>query len=169
MIGGADLKLMADDVARGYRRAGFQVFSTAFRYTSPLSTIAGINGGDTQQISTDRDSLFVWLSTSITFFNAGGAHQWFDSFSLQIRDDTAGWELVGPDRFLPSQIIAGEEGAAVVLGFPYIMPPGTRLSVAWRDNGALGSARLSLNGIKLFTKPYTRRVIMPDVPGAEAV
>lgn len=169
MMSVIDLKLMADDAARAYRRAGFQVFSTQFRYTAPLSTIGGANAGDTQQIATDRDSLFVWLSTSVAFFTGGGAHAWFDQFSIQIRDDTAGWELVGPDRFLPAQIVAGEEGAAAVLGFPYIMPPGTRLSVGWRDNGATGSARLSLNGIKLFTTPYTRRVIMPDVPGAEAV
>ena len=174
MINGLDMKLMADDTARAYRRAGFQVHTSPFRYSFPPADVTNA-GIDDQPVTTEtgRDSIFVWLSTSVSFRDldhgpGGILESWFAGFSLQLTDEASGYRLVGPDRLLPHQALAGQDGAPFVLGFPYVLPPGSRITATFRGSGEPGTARLSLDGIKLFTTPYTLRRILPDVPGAEA-
>lgn len=134
MIASPDLKLMADDTARAYRRAGFEVHTAAFRYGFPLAQVARDGGGVDVDVSVqteiDRDALF--------------------------------------DRVLPHQALVGAADAPHVLGFPYILPPGARLEALLRGSGEVGPVRLTLEGVKLYTQPYTRAVILPDVPELEA-
>ncbi len=178
MIAGADVKLMADDTARAYRRAGFQVHTSPFRYCFPLATVERDlaldpkSGPDLRlSIDTDRDSIFVWLSTSVSFRDMDdapqGTEEWFEMVPLNLEDATSGYRLVGPDRTLPHQAVAGTDGAPFVLGFPWVVPPGGRLTATFRRTRN-GFAMLELQGVKLFTTPYTRRVIVPDVPEAVA-
>lgn len=177
MIPGADLKLMADDVARAYRRAGFRVRTAAYDLSFGDADVTGgptgVDAGPDVivQADTEPDAFFVWLASSISIRDEAdppnGEESWLEAAVLQIRDERSGWRLAGPDRVLPHQIIAGQQGAPAILGFPYIFPPGSTVTVLF-GNHRDTHLRLTLHGIKLFTEPYTERLILPDVPGLEA-
>jgi hypothetical protein len=165
-----DVKLMADDVARAYRRAGFKVHTSPFCYSFPMADNAGQNVDVPVVTETDRDSIFVWLSTSVFMFDQSiPSHRWFAGQSLQITHLDTGYKVVGPDRVLPHQLLTGVDGADRILGFPYVFPPGSRILATFRDAGDESEIFLSLNGVKLFTTPYTRTALLPDVPGVEAL
>lgn len=165
-----DAKLMIDDTARAYRRAGFEVHTAAFQYTFPVAEPAGQNIDVPVVTETDRDSIFVWVATSAFLFDQSlPSHRWFAGQSLQIIHLDTGYQLVGPDRVLPHQMLAGVDGAEFVLGFPYVFPPGSRIQAIWRDSGDESQIFTTLHGVKLYTQPYTRTVLLPDVPGVEAL
>lgn len=165
-----DAKLMVDDTARAYRRAGFEVHTAWFQYVFPVADVAVIDGDAPVITETDRDSMFVWVSSSLFYLDASvPSHRWFAGVSLQITHLDNGYQLVGPDRVLPHQMLTGVDGAEYILGFPYVFAPGSRIRATFRDAGDEGDAFLSLNGVKLYTQPYTRTVILPDVPGIEAL
>jgi hypothetical protein len=172
VIAPADPRLMADDAARAYRRRGFQVHTSPFRYSFPVVNVTRPGGLDEDQgvqLETDRDSVFAWLAIMASFRDEdhpGALESYFGGWSLQLTDLSSGYRLVGPDRILPHQALVGYADAPFVLGFPYILPPGANLLAVVRGSGEVGPVRLTLEGIKLFTTPYTRSVILPDVPEA---
>ncbi len=179
MITAVDVKLMADDTAQAYRRAGFKVHTQPFRYCFPLAVVERDIALDPKSgpdlllsIDTDRDAIFVWLSTSLSFRDLDDApvgvfNEWLEGVPINLEDETTGYRLVGPERTLPHQCLAGTDGAPFVLGFPYIVPPGGRMTARFRRTRH-GDAMVELQGVKLFTTPYTRAVILPDVPEAVA-
>ena len=163
-----DLKLMADDVARAYRNARFEVFTQEARYSfDPVTlTVGGATDEAFVTTQTDRDSIFAWLATAVTGTSTEQANQvdFGLGYNIQITDLSTGYGVVGPDRLAPHQGICGTGEAPHILGFPYVLGPGARITARFRQGGHASVVRLTLIGVKLYTTPYTTRVLIPEVP-----
>jgi len=165
-----DRRIMADDVGRAYRRAGFRVKSDQHTFSFPRLSPATLNTRATVTIQIDRDALFVWVATCSSKRQGGFASS-VAGLGLQITDLSTRYSFAGPD-LLPSEAFTGSAESPYILPFPYIFAPGStvRADVIHLSGGGLSAAPgttpvlfdLSLIGMKLWTIPYTRDVLQPE-------
>lgn len=177
--GTIDLKLMVDDTARAYRRAGFKVNTLPFTYNFREQDIPLANtNAPSDRLQISQEGFFIWCGLSISLRDldhAGALNSWYAGVSMMITDESTGYRIMTVDPhtpnppLLPHQFITGQDGAPYLFAFPYILPPGATLTCDIRHSGEVAQAMVSLVGCHLYTKPYSTRVIIPDVPGMEAV
>lgn len=160
-----DLKLMADDVQLAYRRQGFNVWASDFRYVTERVILPGTADLRPQQLMFQPDSIFVWLATQISIRNAAGVETFRSTVGVQIQDADSGYFFSSPQTGpIPAQLVCGSTAEPFILPCPYLWPPGGRASVVLRtlNTAQLGTVILELYGFKMFTAPFTRRLYYPD-------
>ncbi len=163
-----DLKLMGDDVALAYRRAGFKVKTHTFFYNFPQLTAVNLNDRASTLLSIDQDSLYVVLALSHYKRQADTRLTALLGCGLKITDLQNSYTF-GDVDLVPSEAIAGSGEAPSILPFPYILVPGSKVRAEIVNlNGATVFAGfkvdlfLCLIGLKLITTPFTKQIIMPE-------
>lgn len=164
--GTMDLKLMADDVAEAYSRAGFDAWTAEFFYPTPRTVLSGTPSQVSRlPILFESDSFFCFLGTLIDIRDSNGVIGYRPAIGMQIQDMDSGYffsdMLAGP---IPAQLHSGMPGTPYQLDYPYVFPPGGRATVTLMtlDTAHLGTVIVTLWGLKIFTRPYSRDVHLPD-------
>jgi hypothetical protein len=176
-----DMKLMADAAALAYRRAAFKVLTRPFFYHFPTMTAATLNTKAKATLLIDQDSLFVVLALVQSkvhgICNVGpfvAAQDHAAGCGLRLTDLQGGYTF-GEEFFVPSEAVAGSGQAPSILGFPYILAPGSRMQaeiVHLSGEAHVGvidpqntpiEVDLTLIGIKLVTNPFTRTILSPEM------
>jgi hypothetical protein len=162
----SDLKTMGDDVALAYRRKGWKVWTQDFMY--PTRRV--VMPGDARQtrpepILFQPDSIFCWLATEVTIANAANAIGYRPTVGFRIFDTSSSYKF-SQQEFgeLPAQLHSGQGGSQFLLSFPYLFRPGGRAQVVFRtlNTAALGTILLTLWGLKIYTRPFTRDLLYPE-------
>ncbi len=170
-----DTKLMADDVALAYRRAGFKVRTHPYFLTFPDIVLATLNTKAFAQVSTDTDSLFVMLQ--INHRKQYGLFPVAEAGCGMKITDLQNSYTFGEQDLVPSESIAGSGEAPSILAFPYTLAPGSRLRaeaihLAGHNPGGTVfpnpdttsiTVTVTIVGVKLVTWPFTRQILMPEV------
>lgn len=161
-----DLKLMADEVAESYRRAGFQTWTQEFFYPTDRVVMSGSPSQPSrQQIRFESDAFFCYLGNLCDIRTAGNFLGYAPTIGVQVQDADSGYFFSDMNfQQIPAQLHSGMPGTPWQFAYPYIFPPGGRATVTLRtlNTGTLGTIIFTLWGIKVYTRPYSRDVRQPD-------
>lgn len=163
-----DLALMIDDVSAAYRRAQFKTWTLAHQYSSErfrtMVDADTVDGALVERIQIDDDSLFI--CAGINMSARDNDHQLdlsaFIGALLTIRLESSGYYIAGPVP-QPFATCTGTGEALHLFGYPLVLPPGERLRFnQWFNEDQTDSVIITLAGAKMYTRPYTRSIVLPD-------
>ncbi len=157
--GTADLKLMADDVLCAFRGKGYRVWADEFFYNTERIVMPGNTTPQPQTIRFDPDSYFIHLANLISIRNAAGVEGFRPTVGFQLRDADSGYIFSDPGLGpIPAQLQCGSNTEPYLLAAPYLWPPGGRavVTLLTLNTGQLGTVIVTLWGLKMFTRPYTK-------------
>lgn len=166
-----DLKLMLDEVRLGYTRRGFDAWTKPYTYSSNLETSEPLQPAYNETvIRIDSDSFFVWLaieSAVISQEHGPGniAQVAFQGHTTRFIQKSTGFRFADNKYRLPGYVFEGSGEAPYILPFPFLFPPSDALSIE-HTSLFLDQPRVQtqLIGAKLFTRPWTEEIILPE-PG----
>lgn len=167
-----DMKLIADDVGLAYRRAGFEVRTYTYYKTFAPLVVAALNDRANASIQQEPDSLFAWIGTCAGLRQNGIQHT-TQGLGLKMIDVQSGATLAGED-FRPHEAITGAAESPYIMPFPWILRPRERIRAEVIHFAGIGPAtipnpnttpitfQLTLIGIRIYTFPFTRKLILPE-------
>lgn len=167
-----DMKLMADDISLAYRRAGFDVRTYSYYHTFPPLVVANLNDVANATIAQEGDSLFAWLATCAGL-RQNGFQLTTQGLGLKMTDVQSGFTLAG-DAFRPHDAIVGSAESPYIMAFPWILRPHDRIRAEVIHFAGIAPAivpnpettpitfQLTLLGIRIYTFPFTRKLILPE-------